>query len=143
MEERQMEPCQGPAERIDALYSLKIYCLWRDNEVKGDIQQTVLSKLTAMKYMIQNKKSDAAPSASCHHMRVIEKDHDDDLRSGPSDDSFGLIICDDRSRDAGERSSEDICVRVNSDVFANRRSREGFFDHVNLLLSFLTDDASI
>ena len=34
-------------------------------------------------------------------------------------------------------------VRVNSDVFANPRSKEGFFDGVNLLLSFMTDDASI
>jgi len=138
-----MEPCQGPAERIDALYSLKIYYLWRDSEAKGDIQQTVLSKLTAIKYLIQNKKSDAAPSPSCHHLRVIEKEHADDLRSGPGDDSFELIICDDRSRDAGERSSENISVRVNSDVFANPRSKEGFFDGVNLLLSFMTDDASI
>jgi hypothetical protein len=138
-----MEPCQKPVKRTDALYSLKIYCLWRDNEVKDDVKQNVLSTLTAIKYLIQNKKSDAAPSLSCHHMRVIENDHNDDLRSGPGDDSFELIICEDRSRDAGKRFDENICVRVNSDVFANPRSTEGFFDGVDLLLSFLTEDASI
>ena len=138
-----MEPCQGPIEQIYASHNVKIYCLWRGYEVKSDIQQTVSSSLTAIKYLIQNKKSDTAPSLSCHHIRVIEKERPDDLRSGPGDNSFDLIICEDRSRDAGKMFNEDISVRVNSDVFANPRSRECFFDGVNLLLSFLTDDASI
>ena len=44
-----MEPCQGPIERIDASYNVKIYCLWRGNEVKSDIQQTVFIKFNSYK----------------------------------------------------------------------------------------------
>ena len=137
-----MEPCQGPIKRIYASYRLKIYCLWRGYEVKSDIQQTVSPSLTAIKYMIQNRKSGSAPSLSCHHMRVIERERADDLRSGQGGDSFDLIICEDRLRDSS-KLNEYIRVQVNSDVFANPQSRESFFDGVNLLLNFLTDDASI
>jgi hypothetical protein len=73
-------------------------------------------------------------------MRVIEKEHADDLRSVSVDDSFELIICEDKLGDSGRRFNEDICLQVHSGVFANPRSRKGFFDSVGLLLNFLTDD---
>ena len=42
-----MEPCQGPAERIDASYNVKIYCLWRGNEVNCDIHANCIIKVNS------------------------------------------------------------------------------------------------
>jgi hypothetical protein len=134
-----MEPCQAPIKQVGAPYSVKIYCLWRGNGVKSDIPQNLLSKLTAIKCLIQTKRRDTTPLLSWHHMCVIEQEHSNDLRSAPGDDSFELSICEDTLHGCGNRFNEDICVQVRSNVFENRRSRDNFFDSVRLLLSFLTD----